>query len=130
MMLSLFGSFVAVGWWYVCILVHSLNLYDGNNGFLECVDVQKILNMKNRRPITHNVITMIKIVLFDVTSSVSLLISLNCFICVHNAAFFQADCLVDELDGHCSFVAIRSEHFTKNVLLYFGKSTSESQNHS
>ena len=71
MMLSLFGSFVAFGWWYVCLLVHSLNLYDGNNGFLECVDVQKILNMKNRRPITHKVITMIKIVLFDVISSVS-----------------------------------------------------------
>ena len=79
MMLSLFGSFIAIGCWYVCLPVHSLSLYDGNKGFLECVDVQKILNTKNKRPITHKVITMMNIVLFDVTSSDCLLISLNSF---------------------------------------------------
>ena len=30
-----------IGSWNLCLLVHSLILYEGNKGFLECVDVQK-----------------------------------------------------------------------------------------
>ena len=77
MIFSLLGSFVAVCWWYMLFLVHSLSLYDGNIGFLECVDVKHILNTKNRSPISHNVWITVKIVFVDVTVSVTLLVSLN-----------------------------------------------------
>ena len=77
MMLSLFGSFIVVGWWYVLFLVHSLSLYVGNNGFLECVDVKQILNTKNRSPITHNVMTLVTIVFVDVIVKASSLMSLS-----------------------------------------------------
>ena len=75
MMLSLFGSLVVVGWCYVFFLVHSLNLHDGNKGFFGVCGYAK--DFKHKKPSTHNVMTMIKIVFVDVTVSVSSLMSLN-----------------------------------------------------